>query len=159
MLPDPTIPPLGPHRAASIALLAEPSTELNRRAGRDAQHDPLPGLEPLDFDAVVMASRDIVAGYATGGCDGVAAVVRRAAAPGSEAVLFEQMWRSRQRHCQSGAAGRREAASGQDDRESRAGGLGEGKLGQEPLTGPLLADASRGGAAERSLSCGSAWSV
>ena len=44
-----------------------------------------------------------------------------------------------------------------------AGGLGEGKLGQElgqePLTGPLLADASRGGAAERSLSCGSAWSV
>ena len=95
MLPDPTIPPLGPHRAASIALLAEPSTELNRRAGRDAQHDPLPGLEPLDFDAVVMASRDIVAGYATGGCDGVAAVVRRAAVPGSEAVLFEQMWRSR----------------------------------------------------------------
>jgi hypothetical protein len=69
--------------------------ELNRRAGRDAQHDPLPGLEPLDCDAVVMASRDIVAGYATGGCDGVAAAVRRAAAPGSEAVLSEQMWRSR----------------------------------------------------------------
>jgi hypothetical protein len=110
-----------------------------------------------------MASRDIVAGYATGGCDGVAAAVRRAAAPGSEAVLFEQMWRSRPRHRQSGAADRREAASGQDDRESRAGGLGEGKLGQElgqePLTGLLLADASRGGAAERSLSCGSAWSV
>ena len=47
-----------------------------------------------------MASRDIVAGYATGGCDGVAAAVRRAArrraaAPGSEAVLSEQMWRSR----------------------------------------------------------------
>ena len=80
-----------------------------------------------------MASRDIVAGYATGGCDGVAAAVRR------------------------------EAASGQEDRESRAGGLGEGKLGQElrqePLTGPLSADASRGGAAARSLSCGSAWSV
>jgi hypothetical protein len=55
--------------------------ELNRRAGRDAQHDPLPGLEPFDCEAVVMASRDIVAGYATGGCDGVAAVVRRAAAP------------------------------------------------------------------------------
>ena len=69
--------------------------ELNRRAGRDAQHDPLPGLEPLDCNAVVMASRDIVAGYATGGCDGVAAAVRRAAAPGSEAVLSEQMWRSR----------------------------------------------------------------
>ena len=69
--------------------------ELSRRAGRDAQHDPLPGLEPLDCDAVVMASRDVVAGYATGGCDGVAAAVRRAAAPGSEAVLFEQMWRSR----------------------------------------------------------------
>jgi hypothetical protein len=33
------------------------------------------------------------------------------------------------------------------------------QLGQERLTGPLLADASRGGAAERSLSCGSAWSV
>jgi hypothetical protein len=33
------------------------------------------------------------------------------------------------------------------------------ELGQERLTGPLLADASRGGAAERSLSCGSAWSV
>jgi hypothetical protein len=40
-------------------------------------------------------SRDIVAGYATGSCDGVAAAVRRAAAPGLEAVLFEQMWRSR----------------------------------------------------------------
>ena len=91
MLPDPTIPPLSPHRVASTALLAEPSTELNRRARRDAQHDPLPGLEPLDCEAVVMASRDIVAGYATGGCDGVAAVVRRAAAPSSEAVLFEQM--------------------------------------------------------------------
>jgi hypothetical protein len=36
--------------------------ELNRRAGRDAQHDPLPGLERLDCDAVVMASRDIVPG-------------------------------------------------------------------------------------------------
>ncbi len=42
-----------------------------------------------------MASRDIVAGYAIGGCDGVAAAVRWGAAPGSEAVLFEQMWRSR----------------------------------------------------------------
>jgi len=95
LLPDPAIPPPSPHRVASTALLAEPATELNRRAGRDAQHDPLPGLEPLDCDAVLMASRDIVAGYATGGCDGVAAAVRRAAAPGSEAVLFEQMWRSR----------------------------------------------------------------
>jgi hypothetical protein len=132
--------------------------DLNRRAGRDAQQDPLPGLEPLDCDAVVMASRDIVAGYAAGGCDGVAAAVRRAAAPGSEAVLFEQMTLPL-RHRQSGAADRREAAPGQEDRESRAGGLGEGKLCQERLTGPLLADASRGGAAERSLSCGSAWSV
>ena len=69
--------------------------ELNRRAGRDAQHDPLPGLEPLECDTVVMASRTIVAGYATGGPDGVAAAVRQAAAPGSETVLFEQMWRSR----------------------------------------------------------------
>ena len=69
--------------------------ELNRRAGRDAQHDPLPGLEPSGCDAVVMASQAIVAGYATGGPDGVAAAVRRAAAPGSETVLFEQMWRSR----------------------------------------------------------------
>ena len=69
--------------------------ELNRRAGRDAQHDPLPGLEPLECDTVVMASRAIVAGYATGGPDGVAAAVRQAAAPGSETVLFEQMWRSR----------------------------------------------------------------
>ena len=42
-----------------------------------------------------MASRDIVTGYATGGCDGVAAAVRRAVAPDSEAVLSEQMWRSR----------------------------------------------------------------
>ena len=42
-----------------------------------------------------MASRDIVAGYATGGCGGVAAAVRRAAAPGSEAVRSGQMWRSR----------------------------------------------------------------
>lgn len=69
--------------------------ELNRRAGRDPQHDPLPGLEPADCDAVVMASRAIVAGYATAGADGVAAAVRQAAAPGSETVLFEQMWRSR----------------------------------------------------------------
>jgi hypothetical protein len=69
--------------------------ELNRRAGRDAQHDPLPGLEPSECDAVVMASQAIVAGYATGGPGGVAAAVRRAAAPGSETVLFEQMWRSR----------------------------------------------------------------
>jgi len=69
--------------------------ELNRRAGRDAQHDPLPGLEPFECDAVVMASRAILAGYATGGADGVAAAVRQAAAPGPETVLFEQMWRSR----------------------------------------------------------------
>jgi hypothetical protein len=69
--------------------------ELNRRAGRDAQHDPLPGLEPFECDAVVMASRAIMAGYATGGPDGVAAAVRQAAAPGPETVLFEQMWRSR----------------------------------------------------------------
>jgi hypothetical protein len=69
--------------------------ELNRRAGRDAQHDPLPGLEPAGCDAVVMASRAILAGYATSGPDGVAAAVRQAAAPGSETVLFEQMWRSR----------------------------------------------------------------
>ncbi len=34
-------------------------------------------------------------GYATGGPDGVAAAVRQAAPPGSETVLFEQMWRSR----------------------------------------------------------------
>ena len=68
--------------------------ELNRRAGRDAQHNPLPGLEPSECDAVVMASQAIVAD-ATGGPDGVAAAVRRAAAPGSETVLFEQMWRSR----------------------------------------------------------------
>ena len=70
-------------------------SELNRRAGRDAQHDPLPGLEPFDCDAVVMASQAIVAGYATGGSEGVAAAVRQAAAPGSETALFEQMWRSR----------------------------------------------------------------
>jgi hypothetical protein len=42
-----------------------------------------------------MASRAIVAGSATAGADGVAAAVRQAAAPGSETVLFEQMWRSR----------------------------------------------------------------
>jgi hypothetical protein len=69
--------------------------ELNRRAGRDPRRDPLPGLEPYECDTVVMASRAIVAGYATGGADGVAAAVRRAAVPGSETVLFEQMWRSR----------------------------------------------------------------
>jgi hypothetical protein len=69
--------------------------ELNRRAGRDPQHDPLPGVEPAECDAVVMASRAIVAGSATAGADGVAAAVRQAAAPGSETVLFEQMWRSR----------------------------------------------------------------
>src|SRR5712691_11133002 len=69
--------------------------QLNRRAGRDAQRDPLPGLEPFECDAVVMASQAIVAGYATGGSEGVAAAVRQAAAPGSETVLFEQMWRSR----------------------------------------------------------------
>ncbi len=69
--------------------------ELNRRAGRDAQHNPLPGLEPFECDAVVMASRAILVGYATGGPDGVAAAVRQAAPPGSETVLFEQMWRSR----------------------------------------------------------------
>lgn len=69
--------------------------ELNRRAGHDAQHDPLPGLEPFECDAVVMASQAIVAGYATGGAEGVAAALRQAAAPGSESALFEQMWRSR----------------------------------------------------------------
>jgi hypothetical protein len=69
--------------------------ELNRRAGHDARHDPLPGLEPFECDAVVMASQAIVAGYATGGSEGVAAAVRQAAAPGSETALFEQMWRSR----------------------------------------------------------------
>jgi hypothetical protein len=64
--------------------------ELNRRAGRDAQHDPLPGLEPAGCDAVLMASRAILAGYATSGPDGVAAVVRQAAAPGSETVLLSR---------------------------------------------------------------------
>lgn len=42
-----------------------------------------------------MASRAILAGYAVGGSDCVAAAVRQAAAAGSETVLFEQMWRSR----------------------------------------------------------------
>src|SRR6266568_3674697 len=42
-----------------------------------------------------LASRAILAGYATGGPDGVAAAVRQAAALGPETVLFEQMWRSR----------------------------------------------------------------
>jgi hypothetical protein len=50
-----------------------------------------------------------------------------------------------------------------DKKIAKEGGPGEGRLGrelgQERLTGPPLADASRGGAAERSLSCGSAWSV
>jgi len=106
-----------------------------------------------------MASRDIVAGYATGSCDGVAAAVRRAAAPGPEAVLSEQMWRSR--HAIANKALLTAGKPHPDNKiaKSRAGGLGEGKLCQERLTGPLLADASRGGAEERSLSCGSAWSV
>lgn len=88
----------------------------------------------------------------------MAAVVRRAAAPGSEAVLSGQMWRSR--HAIANQALLTAGKLHPDKTIAKAaGGLGEGKLGQEPLTGPLLADASRGGAAERSLSCGSAWSV
>ena len=106
-----------------------------------------------------MASRDIVAGYATGGCDGVAAVVRRAAAPGSEAVLFEQMWRSRHAIANQALLTAGKLHPDKTIAKAARAAFGEGKLGQEPLTGPLLADASRGGAAERSLSCGSAWSV
>jgi hypothetical protein len=92
---------VGDSEAAWLSAMSLPAirpyavAELNRRAGRDAQHDPLPGLEPFECDAVVMASRAIMAGYATGGPDGVAAAVRQAAAPGPETVLFEQMWRSR----------------------------------------------------------------
>ena len=110
-----------------------------------------------------MASRDIVAGYAIGGCDGVAAAVWRGAAPGSEAVLFEQMWRSR--HAIANQALLTDGKLHPDKKIAKAAraALGKGELGQElgqeRLTGPLLAHASRGGAAERSLSCGSAWSV
>src|SRR5258708_12994300 len=39
--------------------------ELNRRAGRDAQHNPLPRLEPLEGAAVVMASRATPVRYPT----------------------------------------------------------------------------------------------
>jgi hypothetical protein len=48
--------------SAEIGERATEVAELNRRAGHDAQHDPLPGLEPLECDAVVMASPAIVAG-------------------------------------------------------------------------------------------------
>ena len=69
--------------------------ELNRRAGRN----PLPGLEPGPCDAVTIGSDAVLARYAAwSGADTaaeLARVVRQAAAPGSEAALFEQMRRSR----------------------------------------------------------------
>ena len=105
--------------------------ELNRRAGRDAQHDPLPGLEPAECDAVVMASRAIVAGYATGGADGVAAAVRQAAAPGFGDCSLRADVALPPRYRRAGPGDSREAASGQEGRESRTGGLIEGGLGPE----------------------------
>ena len=73
--------------------------ELNRRAGRNPQRNPLPGLEPGPCDAVTIASDAVLACYAAwSGADTaaeLARVVRQAAAPASEAALFEQMWRSR----------------------------------------------------------------
>jgi hypothetical protein len=71
--------------------------ELNRRAGRDPRRDPLPGIEPLACDAVVLASEAIIADYSLHGPDGLADSVRHAAGADPEAVLFEQMWRSRHR--------------------------------------------------------------
>jgi hypothetical protein len=71
-----------PVRGASEAELAE--------AARAALR-----AEPLDCDAVVMASHAILAGYAIASPDRVAEAVREAAAPGPEAALFERMWRSR----------------------------------------------------------------
>ena len=119
--------------------------ELNRRAGRDPQHDPLPGLEPAECDAVVIASRAIVAGSATAGADGVAAAVRQAAAPGSETVTLRADVALPPRHRRAGTDDSREAASGQEGRESRTGSLDEGgldpELTQARLTGP--ADALR----------------
>jgi hypothetical protein len=69
--------------------------ELNRRAGRDAQHDPLPGIEAGEYDDVVMASHAILAAFAIGDRDAVVEAVRQRAASGSETALFERMWRSR----------------------------------------------------------------
>jgi hypothetical protein len=69
--------------------------ELNRRAGRDPQRDPLRGLEPGSCDAVVIAAQAIVAAYETGDPDKMAQAIRQAAAPDPETVLFEQLWRSR----------------------------------------------------------------
>jgi hypothetical protein len=85
-------------RAATELLSVRPYViaELNRRAGRDLRRDPLPGLEPFDCDAVVMASNAIIAAYATGRRpEALAEAVRQAAIPTSRDVLFEDMWRSR----------------------------------------------------------------
>src|SRR2546426_10416172 len=63
----------GDTKAAWLSAMSLPAirpyavAELNRRAGRDAQHDPLPRLPPFACDSVVMASPAIVAGDATGG--------------------------------------------------------------------------------------------
>ena len=72
--------------------------ELNRRAGRDFQRDPLPGLEPLDCDAVVLASETIMGAYALSirNSQAIAGAVSAAVHPGQEpAALFDAMWRSR----------------------------------------------------------------
>ncbi|HTP14720.1 MAG TPA: hypothetical protein VMK13_02660 [Streptosporangiaceae bacterium] len=72
--------------------------ELNRRAGRDFQRDPLPGLEPLDCDAVVLASETIMGAYALSirNSQAIADAVSAAVHPGQEpAALFDAMWRSR----------------------------------------------------------------
>jgi hypothetical protein len=77
--------------------------ELSRRAGRSPWRDPVPGLEFLDCDAVVMASQTVLASYALTGRTARGEGIRQALDEAAElatgstspAVLFEQMWRSR----------------------------------------------------------------
>ena len=69
--------------------------ELNRRAGRDFQRDPLPGLEPLDCDAVVLASETIMGAYALSirNSQAIADAVSAAGHPGQEPVgLDYSIW-------------------------------------------------------------------
>jgi len=93
----------GDTEAAWMSAMSLPSirpyavAELNRRAGRDPRRDPLPGIGPLECDAVVLASEAIISDYSLDGPGGLADSVRHAAGADPEAVLFEQMWRSRHR--------------------------------------------------------------
>jgi len=125
----------GDTEAAWMSAMSLPSirpyavAELNRRAGRDPRRDPLPGIEPLECDAVVLASEAIIADYSFHGPDGLADSVRHAAGANRRGCPVRADVAIPPPDRRGGASRHRRGAPGQEGREGGAHRVGEGGLG------------------------------